>query len=133
MASSRTERPFISSTSWRKYPIVSFLGTVTSPSSALSSPTIMRNSVVLPDPFGPTRPTFSPGFSWNEASTKRTCRPYCLLTRDKEIKPDLFCSHRVGDRLAQLRIFGRHLAREERAHGAVLADDVFREVPLRQV
>ncbi len=39
----------------------------------------MRKSVVLPEPLGPTRPTFSLGFSWNEASTKRTWRPYCLL------------------------------------------------------
>ena len=52
---------------------------------AASSPTIIRNSVVLPEPFGPTRPTFSPGFSWNEASTKRICLPYCLLMREKEI------------------------------------------------
>jgi hypothetical protein len=35
--------------------------------------------VVLPAPFGPTSPAFSPGFNWNEASTKRTCLPYCLL------------------------------------------------------
>src|SRR3954453_21109512 len=65
--------------------MVSFFGTETSPSSGVSSPVIIRNSVVLPEPFGPTRPTFSPGFSWNEASTKRTCLPYCLLTRAKEI------------------------------------------------
>src|SRR5262245_35047431 len=45
----------------------------------------MRNNVVFPAPFGPTRPTFSPGFSWNEASTKSTCRPYCLLMRANEI------------------------------------------------
>ena len=46
---------------------------------------IMRNSVVLPDPLGPTKPIFSPGLSWNEASTKRTCLPYCLLTLENEI------------------------------------------------
>ena len=45
----------------------------------------MRKSVVLPAPFGPTRPTFSPGLSWNEASTKRIWRPYCLLMRLKLI------------------------------------------------
>ena len=60
--------------------MVSFFGTDTSPSSGTSSPTIIRNSVVLPEPLGPTRPTFSPGLSWKEASTKRTCLPYCLLT-----------------------------------------------------
>ena len=65
--------------------MVSFLGTDTSPSSGDSSPTIMRKSVVLPAPFGPTSPTFSPGLSWKEASTKSTCRPYCLLMREKEI------------------------------------------------
>src|SRR5262252_7618423 len=48
---------------------------------------IMRKSVVFPAPFGPTRPTFSPGFSWNEASTNRTCLPYCLLTLENEIMP----------------------------------------------
>ena len=65
--------------------MVSFFGTETSPSSALSSPTIMRKRVVFPAPFGPTRPTFSPGLSWNEASTNRTWRPYCLLMLAKEI------------------------------------------------
>src|SRR3954447_19224565 len=64
--------------------MVSFLGTETSPSSGASSPTIMRKRVVLPDPLGPTRPTFSPGLSWKEASTKRTWRPYCLLILVKE-------------------------------------------------
>ena len=39
--------------------MVSFFGTETSPSSAVSSPTIIRKSVVLPAPFGPTSPTFS--------------------------------------------------------------------------
>src|ERR671920_1497794 len=65
--------------------MVSFFGTETSPSSGVSSPTIIRNSVVLPAPLGPTRPTFSPGFNWNDASTKRICRPYCLPTRVKAI------------------------------------------------
>src|SRR5215210_7810758 len=58
-------------------------GTDTSPSSGCSSPMIMRNKVVLPEPFGPTNPTFSPALSWNDASTKRTCLPYCLLIREK--------------------------------------------------
>src|SRR5947207_10105714 len=63
----------------------SFLGTVMVPSSADSSPAIIRKSVVLPAPFGPTSPARSPGLSWKEASTKTTCRPYCLLTEEKEI------------------------------------------------
>src|SRR5215471_16892975 len=56
------------------------LGTVISPSSGDSSPTIMRKTVVLPAPFGPTSPIFSPGLSWNEASTNRIWLPYCLET-----------------------------------------------------
>src|SRR5258706_11476953 len=63
----------------------SFFGTVMVPSSADSSPAIIRKSVVLPAPFGPTSPAFSPGLSWKEASTKMTWRPYCLLTEAKEI------------------------------------------------
>src|SRR5688572_31655596 len=62
----------------------SFFGTDTSPSSGDSSPVIIRKMVVLPAPFGPTRPTFSPGLSWKEVSTKSTCRPYCLLMRERE-------------------------------------------------
>src|SRR6476659_9110733 len=85
MASSSTERPCISSTSWRKYPMVNFLGTETVPSSGVSSPTTMRKSVVLPAPLGPTSPTFSPGFNWKDASTKSNCLPYCLLMFEKEI------------------------------------------------
>src|ERR671910_1098954 len=61
-----------------------FFGTDTSPSSGDSSPVIIRKMVVLPAPFGPTRPTFSPGLSWKEVSTKSTCRPYCLLMRERE-------------------------------------------------
>src|SRR6187431_2709389 len=65
--------------------MVSFFGTETSPSSGVSSPTIMRKRVVLPAPLGPTRPTFSPGLSWKLASTKMSCLPYCLLMLEKEI------------------------------------------------
>src|SRR5580658_5763039 len=65
--------------------MVSFFGTETSPSSGDSSRTTMRKSVVLPAPLGPTRPTFSPGFNWKDASTKINCLPYCLLILEKEI------------------------------------------------
>src|ERR1700684_3256458 len=65
--------------------MVNFFGTETSPSSRSSSPTIMRKRVVLPAPLGPTRPTFSPGLSWNDASTNTSCLPYCLLMLEREI------------------------------------------------
>src|ERR1700744_2554582 len=65
--------------------MVSFFGTDTSPSSGSSSPIIMRKRVVLPAPLGPTRPTFSPGLSWKDASTKTSCLPYCLLMLEREI------------------------------------------------
>ena len=55
------------------------------PRRRILRPTIIRKRVVLPAPFGPTSPTFSPGLSWNEASTKRICRPYCLLMRERAI------------------------------------------------
>src|SRR5664279_4731097 len=46
---------------------------------------IIRKRVDFPAPFGPTRPTFSPGLSWKSASMNSTCRPYCLLTFENEI------------------------------------------------
>src|SRR5271154_1421121 len=60
-------------------------GTETSPSSGASSFITMRKSVVLPAPLGPTKPIFSPGFNWKEASTKINCLPYCLWIFEKEI------------------------------------------------
>ncbi len=63
----------------------SFFGTETSPSSACSSPVIIRKTVVFPAPFGPTRPAFSPGLSWKEASRKRIWRPYCFPTAENAI------------------------------------------------
>src|SRR5262245_60829076 len=80
--------------------MVNRFGTDTSPSSGDSSPTIIRKSVVLPAPFGPTRPTFSPGLSWKEASTKRIWRPYCLLMRLNEIMPEGTAYHGVDVSLA---------------------------------
>src|SRR5689334_17772875 len=79
----------------------SFFGTDTSPSSADSSPVIMRKIVVLPAPFGPTRPTFSPGLSWKDVSTKRTCRPYCLLMRERDSTKIAVYSHGDGDPVSE--------------------------------
>jgi hypothetical protein len=42
------------------------------PSSGEASPRIRENKVDLPAPFGPTRPTRSPRFTWSDASSKST-------------------------------------------------------------
>src|ERR1041384_1510140 len=97
--------------------MVGFFGTDTSPSSGDSSPTIIRKSVVLPAPLGPTRPTFSPGLSWKDASTKRTCRPYCLLTWEKAIMrppPAVSRARFDGARDGGDEIFGHERLRDVR-------------------
>jgi hypothetical protein len=45
------------------------------PPSAFSCPTIIRNSVVLPAPFGPITPTMPPRGSLNERSSISTRSP----------------------------------------------------------
>src|SRR4051812_32594450 len=55
------------------------------PSSGCSSPVIIRNSVVLPDPLGPTSPTFSPLCSAAEASMKSRWWPFCLEMLSRRI------------------------------------------------
>src|SRR5579864_5547 len=72
----------------------------------------MRNSVVLPDPLGPTSPTFSPAFNWNEASTKSNCLPYCLLMFEKEII--------LKEQLAVLCLFQCSVDRKLPANGRIL-------------
>src|SRR5687767_11130386 len=90
--------------------MVSFFGTDTSPSSGASSPTIIRKRVVLPAPLGPTRPTFSPGLIWNDASTKRICRPYCLLTFENAIMAnDQRTTAGVHNGYQGMSLFGRGL------------------------
>ena len=79
ITSATTGRPFISPTSWLKYPMLMFFSTETCPSSGDSSRMIIRKMVDLPAPLGPTRPIFSPRNSAAEASTKRICGPCCLL------------------------------------------------------
>src|SRR4030081_61953 len=59
--------------------------TATWPSSGCSWPVIIRNSVVLPAPLGPTRPTFSPFWSAAEASMKSIWWPFCLLMLSRRI------------------------------------------------
>src|SRR4051812_8872052 len=59
--------------------------TATWPSSGCSSPVIIRNSVVLPAPLGPTRPTFSPFWRVADASIKRIWWPICLLMLSRRI------------------------------------------------
>src|SRR4029453_5626222 len=54
-------------------------------SSGGSLPAIMRNSVVLPAPLGPTRPVFSPFCSAADASMKRIWWPTCLETLSRRI------------------------------------------------
>lgn len=49
------------------------------PSSGCSSPLIIRKTVVLPAPFGPTRPIFSPLLRAADASMKRIRWLSCLL------------------------------------------------------
>src|SRR5262249_23035095 len=48
-------------------------------------PVIRRNRVVLPDPFGPTRPTFSPFSRAVEASMKTIWWPFCLPMLSRRI------------------------------------------------
>src|SRR5262245_8343019 len=67
----------------------------------------MRKTVVLPAPFGPTSPTFSPGFSWNDASTKRTWPPYALQTLLKVI---MKLGSLAGPALRRIAPFGKLLA-----------------------
>ena len=52
-------------------------GNDTSPSSADSSPTIIRNSVVLPAPVGPTRPTFVAGIELEGGVDEEDLPPVC--------------------------------------------------------
>src|SRR4051812_3086826 len=47
-------------------------GMETSPASAWSSPRTSANRLDLPAPFGPTRPTFCPGWTFIDASSRRT-------------------------------------------------------------
>src|SRR3954470_23542226 len=82
--------------------------TATWPSSGVSSPVIIRNNVVLPDPLGPTRPTFSPFWIAAEASMKRSWWPFCLLTLSRRI----MCTRGRGNVAVHLG----HLARARKGN-----------------
>src|SRR5262245_8849291 len=94
---------------------------MTCPASGCSSRTIIRKMVVLPDPFGPTRPTFSPRKTLIAASRKRICLPCCLETESSRIT-------RGGGRIAAARpLFGVHRARHD---AAVPGSGAFEQVDL---
>ena len=55
------------------------------PRRATSSPVIIRNIVVLPEPFGPTRPTFFAGIELEGGVDEEDLPAVCLLMRVSEI------------------------------------------------
>jgi hypothetical protein len=68
----------------------------TVPVVGCSTPSIMLIVVVFPAPFGPNRPTISPGFTVNESSSSATVEPNILrsLTARNAVR-----SHAVSDRI----------------------------------
>ena len=52
------------------------------PSSGDSSPAMSRNSVVLPQPLGPSRQTMSPRSTVSETRFTAKPSPYCRVTPD---------------------------------------------------
>src|SRR6186997_803806 len=56
------------------------LRSATEPQSGASSPSIKRRMVVLPPPFSPTRPHFSPGSMRKLAPRSTSSAPKCFLT-----------------------------------------------------
>jgi hypothetical protein len=55
------------------------------PSSGVSSPTTIRNNVVLPDPLGPTRPIFRQDLTETRHPRRAPAYQYCLSMFEKEI------------------------------------------------
>ena len=78
VASSSTVSSPVGALSWGRYPIRVPRSHSALPSSDSLSPKRMENKVVLPAPFGPTRPSFSPRIRRREISRKRTFGPEAL-------------------------------------------------------
>ena len=73
LAGSRSAR------AWSTYASCTVSPTRSTPPSGVSSPAIMRKSVVLPAPFGPTTPTIPAGGSENvrSSTSSRSPKPFC--------------------------------------------------------
>src|SRR5204862_7767239 len=69
-ASSKTVSSPAGACSCGRNPIVADFSRETRPSSGDTSPRMREKSVDLPAPFGPTKPTRSPRFTWSDASLK---------------------------------------------------------------
>src|SRR6478735_11029533 len=95
----------------------------TCPSSGSSSPAIIRNSVVLPAPFGPTSPIFSPLRRPAEASMNRIWWPTCLLTLSRRIMSARTWGEMVGRSLG-------HVERARKPEWRESRPDLGRLVPL---
>ena len=74
-ASSRAEHGAWGSISWRSSATRACRAVCTRPSSGSSSPAAIRSRVVLPAPFGPTRPTRSPAPTTRSTPPKRRRPP----------------------------------------------------------
>ena len=70
-ANSRTVSSPAGACSCGRNPIVAAFSSETLPSSGDASPRMSEKSVDFPAPFGPTKPTRSPRFTWSDASSKR--------------------------------------------------------------
>ena len=70
------------------------------PLSGFSWPVIMRNSVVLPAPFGPITPTMPPGGSLNERSSISSLSPKPF---ERCVEIDDIVAEPLGDRDDDLR------------------------------
>ena len=78
--SSPTLRGASGSISWRRRPTRVRRGSSTRPASGGSSPASSRSSVLLPEPFGPTRPMRSPARTSSVTPSKSRRPATCLAT-----------------------------------------------------